>query len=76
MYRTLWRTTMTVRKINHEELVKNYDTMIETLEYDSMRSAGKAKLNAEVLVSLHNLRDRYSKKIKAHPVKKEVSNNG
>jgi len=67
---------MTVRKINHEELVKNYDTMIETLEYDSMRSAGKAKLNAEVLVSLHNLRDRYAKEIKTHPVKKEVSKNG
>ena len=67
---------MTVRKINHEELVKNYETMIETLEYDSMRSAGKAKLNAEVLVSLHNLRDRYAKEIKTHPVKKEVSKNG
>ena len=67
---------MTVRTINHEELVKNYDTMIETLEYDSMRSAGKAKLNAEVLVSLHNLRDRSTKEIKTHPVKKEVSNNG
>ena len=66
---------MAVRKINHEELVKNYDTMIETLEYDSMRSAGKAKLNAEVLVSLHNLRDRYAKQIKATP-KKEVTNNG
>ena len=76
MYRTLWRTTMTVRKINYEELVKNYDTMIETLEYDSMRSAGKAKLNAEVLISLHDLRDRYLKKIKAHPTKKEVSDNG
>jgi len=67
---------MTVRKINYEELVKNYDIMIETLEYDSMRSAGKAKLNAEVLISLHNLRDRYLKKIKANSVKKEVSNNG
>ena len=67
---------MTVRKINYEELVKNYDIMIETLEYDSMRSAGKAKLNAEVLISLHNLRDRYSKKIKTNSVKKEVSNNG
>ena len=67
---------MTVRTINHEELVKNYDTMIETLEYDSMRSAGKAKLNAEVLVSLHNLRDRSTKEIKTHPVKKEVSKNG
>jgi len=67
---------MTVRKINYEELVKNYDIMIETLEYDSMRSAGKAKLNAEVLTCMHNLRDRYVKKIKTDPVKKEVSKNG
>jgi len=67
---------MTVRKIDYEELVKNYDIMIETLEYDSMRSAGKAKLNAEVLTSMHNLRDRYAKKIKTDPVKKEVSKNG
>jgi len=50
--------------------------MIETLEYDSMRSAGKAKLNAEVLVGLHSLRDRYLKEIKARPAKKEVSDNG
>jgi len=67
---------MTVRTINYEELVKNYETMIETLEYDSMRSAGKAKLNAEVLVGLHSLRDRYLKEIKTRPVKKEVSDNG
>ena len=43
--------------------------MIETLEYDSQRSGGKAKLNASVLASTHDLRDRYVKKIKATPIK-------
>jgi len=47
--------------------------MIETLEYDSMRSGGKAKLNAEALINMIALRDRYATKIKA-PIKKEVTN--
>jgi len=37
--------------------------MINTLEYDAMRSAGKAKLNAATLTDLHSLRERYIKKI-------------
>ena len=52
---------MAKRTIDYPQLVKNYDTMIETLEYDSMRSGGKAKLNAETLYYMHQLRDRYSK---------------
>jgi hypothetical protein len=44
--------------------------MIETLEYDSQRSGGKAKLNASVLASMHDLRDRYAKRlVKPAPVK-------
>ena len=60
---------MTTRIIDYQKLVDNYDTMIETLEYDSQRSGGKAKLNASVLASMHDLRDRYVKKIKATPIK-------
>ena len=60
---------MTTRIIDYHKLVDNYDTMIETLEYDSQRSGGKAKLNASVLASMHDLRDRYAKKIKAIPIK-------
>ena len=41
--------------------------MIDTLEYDSMRSAGKAKLNAEVLYYMHQIKDRYSKKVSEQP---------
>jgi len=50
-----------MRKINYNQLVTNYDEMINTLEYDSMRSAGKARLNADTLVNMHALKERYSK---------------
>jgi hypothetical protein len=66
---------MTTRIIDYPQLVKNYDNMIETLEYDSMRSGGKAKLNADALFNMLALRDRYAAKIKA-PIKKEVTKNG
>jgi len=62
---------MAKRIIDYAQLVKNYETMIETLEYDSMRSAGKAKLNADALRNMHELKDRYTKLIptKPEPVK-------
>jgi hypothetical protein len=61
---------MAKRIIDYQKLVENYDMMIETLEYDSQRSGGKAKLNASVLASMHELRDRYAKKfVKPAPVK-------
>ena len=66
---------MTTRIIDYAALVKNYDNMIETLEYDSMRSGGKAKLNADALANMLALRDRYAAKLKA-PIKKEVIKNG
>ncbi len=52
--------------------------MINTLEYDSMRSGGKAKLNADALANMLALRDRYAAKLKTTtaPVKKEVTKNG
>lgn len=68
---------MAKRTIDYEQLVKNYDIMIETLEYDSMRSGGKAKLNAETLFYMHQLRKHYLEKLstkktapKAVPAKK------
>ncbi len=51
--------------------------MINTLEYDSMRSAGKCKINAGLLVNLHTLKDIYIKEFKnskPSPTKKEVAN--
>jgi hypothetical protein len=46
--------------------------MINTLEYDSMRSAGKCKLNSDTLINLHNLREKYLKLITPTPTKKEA----
>ena len=61
-------------EINYTQLIENYDTMINTLEYDSMRSGGKAKLNAETLYHLHIMRSKYKELIT--PVKQEVKKNG
>ena len=61
-------------EINYEQLLTNYDQMINTLEYDSMRSGGKAKLNADTLNSLYAMKAMYEKKIK--PAEKEVKKNG
>ena len=47
--------------IDYKVLEENLDKMINLLEYDSMRSAGKAKLNSQHLQSLYDLKDRYSK---------------
>lgn len=48
-----------MRTIDKEAMLHNIDEMINALEFDSMRSAGKCKLNAGVLVSLHQLREFY-----------------
>jgi hypothetical protein len=61
-------------EINYEQLITNYNQMINTLEYDSMRSGGKAKLNADTLNSLYTMKAMYEKKIK--PAEKEVKKNG
>jgi len=61
-------------EINYKQLLSNYEQMINTLEYDSMRSGGKAKLNADTLNNLYTMRAMYEKKIK--PAEKEVKKNG
>ena len=65
-----------MRAIDIEALLNNYNEMINTLEYDSMRSAGKAKVNAEKLVHLYTLKERYTKVLnsKKATTKKEVAN--
>ena len=66
-------------EIDYKQLLNNYNQMINTLEYDSMRSGGKAKLNADTLKNLYVLKEKYEQLIqknsKATP-KKEVSING
>jgi hypothetical protein len=66
---------MAKRIIDYEQLIKNYETMIDTLEYDSMRSGGKAKLNAPVLANMHDLKDRYTARL-AKPVTKTAPKKG
>ena len=58
---------MAKRIIDYAQLTKNYETMIDTLEYDSMRSAGKSKLNADSLANMHALKDRYMEMISKKP---------
>lgn len=64
---------MAQRDINYEQLINNIEEMISLLEFDAMRSAGKAKLNAGNLESLYNLLDRYNAKAPAKTVKKTTS---
>ena len=47
------------REIDYSILLKNVEEMIILLEFDAMRSAGKAKLNSQHLHSLYFLADRY-----------------
>ena len=66
-----------MRDINKTEVLYNIETMINTLEYDSMRSPGKTKVNAGLLVDLYTLKDIYvkeQKNSKPTPIKKEVAN--
>lgn len=55
---------MANRDIDYKELLSNIEEMISLLEFDAMRSAGKAKLNCGHLDSLYNLKERYEAKIK------------
>jgi hypothetical protein len=49
--------------IDYSQLIVNLDTMINLLEYDSMRSSGKAKMNCVNLVAMHSLKHTYMAKI-------------
>jgi|TARA_R110000772_G_scaffold158937_1_gene270108 hypothetical protein len=66
-----------MRTIDYVKVIKNIQDMINLLEYDSMRSPGKTKMNAETLVSLYSLKDRYddgNSKLKVEePIKKTVT---
>jgi len=56
----------TMRPIDYEKLLENVNEMINTLEYDSMRSAGKAKLNASTLTEMYALQKQYQSKINSN----------
>jgi len=58
---------MSSHKIDYVQLLGNIDQMINLLEFDAMRSSGKAKLNSQHLESLYSLKDRYEAKLKSKP---------
>ena len=63
-----------MKEIEYATIIANYDQMINALEFDSMRSAGKAKMNCGQVESMYNMRDRYVAmlaKMKPTPTKKE-----
>ena len=60
-----------MKEINYSEVIANMKSMINVLEYDSMRSSGKAKLNSQHLHSLYFLVDKYESMTKKSPVVKK-----
>ena len=50
---------MASKVVEYDKLLINLKEMINVLEYDSMRSPGKAKLNSSTLVAMYDLVDRY-----------------
>ena len=58
-----------MKEIDYGLLLANVEQMINLLEFDAMRSSGKAKLNSQHLESLYALHDRYVKKVKVTPKK-------
>lgn len=72
-----WRTMMQ-REIDYKKLLENTREMINTLEYDAMRSGGKTKLNCDRLYYLYYMEEKYSKMLeknskKSTTKKKEVN---
>jgi hypothetical protein len=60
---------MDKRNIDYDLIIRNLQEMINALEYDSMRSSGKAKMNAPHLDSLYNMKDRYDAMVAKPSVK-------
>ena len=54
----------TGRVVDYSVVLANVEEMIGLLEFDMMRSAGKAKLACVELSSLYELKDRYKAMIK------------
>lgn len=59
-----------MRAIDKSVIIENLDQMINALEYDSMRSAGKCKMNADALVNMYTLKGIYESELKTKPATK------
>lgn len=62
-----------LREIDYNKLLENIDSMLNLLEYDAMRSHGKAKANSNDLYNLYELKDRYEAKLKSAKTKDDSS---
>ena len=54
-----------MKEIDYAALIENAKSMINLLEYDSMRGAGKCKLNSQHLHSLYFCIPVWEEKMKA-----------
>ena len=61
-----------MREIDYDKLLANVIEMINTLEFDSMRSGGKCKINAQTMHYLIQLEKHYQTKVNS---KKQPTNN-
>lgn len=55
-----------MRQIDYEKLLANVKEMINTLEFDSMRSGGKCKINAQTMHYMLQLETHYEKKVNSN----------
>lgn len=60
---------MSNREIDYDALIENYEHMINTMEYDSMRSGGKARMNAQTLYYMMQMKMHYESLKKKTPAK-------
>jgi len=63
---------MIMYNIDYKQIIENYNIVINTLEYDSMRSGGKSKLNVQNLHYLYAMKEKYEEQIKPKTKPKEV----
>lgn len=61
---------MAEREIDYAELIEKTAAMINSLEFDSARSAGKCKVNAQSLFYLYALKERYEAMLTPTPSRK------
>ena len=59
------------RTIDYQALLDNLDLMINTMEFDSQRSAGKCKMNANNYNELVAMRETVAKKLVKKPLPKK-----
>lgn len=57
--------------VDYAKIIENMEEMIGVMEYDSMRSPGKAKMNASTLDALYSCVERYKAMTTKKPAAKK-----